>query len=94
MHIVLSGYYGFNNIGDEAILYSIIQSLRRLEPEIDITVLSNNPEVTESLYQTKAVNRWNPAEILLALKQADGLISGGGSLFQDETGFKSVAYYA
>lgn len=28
MHVVLSGYYGFDNVGDDAILLSIIQSLK------------------------------------------------------------------
>ncbi|MFZ5753320.1 MAG: polysaccharide pyruvyl transferase CsaB, partial [Bacillota bacterium] len=41
--VVLSGYYGFNNAGDEAILYAIIRTLRKIEPEIEITVLSNDP---------------------------------------------------
>lgn len=43
MHVVLSGYYGFDNVGDDAILLSIIQSLKKWQSDIEITVLSNNP---------------------------------------------------
>ena len=93
MHIVLSGYYGFDNVGDEAILYSIIQAFRRLKPEIKITVLSNNPEATAKTYQVNAVNRWKFTEVGAVLKNADGLVSGGGSLLQDKTGLKSIPYY-
>lgn len=93
MHLVLSGYYGFDNIGDEAILYSIIESLRRLDSDIQLTVLSNNPEYTRKTYNVDAVNRWNWKEIHTALKSADGLISGGGSLLQDATSMKSIPYY-
>ncbi|RHW39978.1 polysaccharide pyruvyl transferase CsaB [Lysinibacillus yapensis] len=94
MHVVLSGYYGFDNVGDEAILFSIIHALRKLHDGIDITVLSNNPEATEKTYGVRAVNRWKLKNISNVLKQADGLISGGGSLLQDQTGIKSIPYYS
>lgn len=93
MHIVLSGYYGFDNVGDEAILFSIISAFRKLNPEVKITVLSNNPESTAATYGVNAVNRWKFAEVGAVLKEADGLVSGGGSLLQDKTGLKSIPYY-
>ncbi|MGC7929774.1 polysaccharide pyruvyl transferase CsaB [Lysinibacillus sp. VIII_CA] len=94
MHIVLSGYYGFDNVGDDAILLSIIQALKKWESDIEITVLSNNPTATEQTYGVKAINRWKMKEIHQLLKTADGLISGGGSLMQDQTGMKTIPYYA
>jgi len=93
MHVVLSGYYGFNNVGDEAILLSIIRALRAVDKDIQITVLSNQPALTAEEYQVQAVNRWKFSDIKETLKNADGLISGGGSLFQDETSVRSVIYY-
>ncbi|ATP38995.1 polysaccharide pyruvyl transferase CsaB [Solibacillus sp. R5-41] len=93
MHIVLSGYYGFDNVGDEAILFSIVHALRKWQPDVDITVLSNNPVSTAKTYGVNTVNRWKLKEISQVLKQADGLISGGGSLMQDQTGMKSIPYY-
>ena len=94
MRVVLSGYFGFDNVGDEAILFSIIRALRNLEPSIEITVLSNNPAETAATYGVDTVNRWNIAEVRAALKSADGLISGGGSLMQDATSGKTIPYYA
>ncbi|UXJ69477.1 polysaccharide pyruvyl transferase CsaB [Lysinibacillus fusiformis] len=94
MHIVLSGYYGFDNVGDDAILLSIIQGLKKWQHDIEITVLSNYPSATEQTYGVKAVNRWKMKEIHQLLKTADGLISGGGSLMQDQTGMKTIPYYA
>ncbi len=93
MRVVLSGYYGFDNVGDEAILSAMIQALRKHHSEIDITVLSNNPTSTRTTHQVHAVNRWKVHEVYSAIKRADGLISGGGSLLQDETGIKSIPYY-
>lgn len=94
MHVVLSGYYGFDNCGDEAILYSIIQGLRGIQADIDITVLSNNPSYTKEMYGVDSVDRHHLGEISAVMKKADGLISGGGSLLQDKTGLKSIPYYS
>lgn len=94
MHVILSGYYGFDNAGDEAILHSIIAALRSENPSIEITVLSNHPQQTETAFQVKSVNRHRFAEINHVMRQADGLISGGGSLFQDVTSSRSLLYYA
>ena len=94
MRIVLSGYFGFDNVGDEAILFSIIRALRKLEPTVELTVLSNNPAETAATYGVDSINRWNFGEIRSALKKADGLISGGGSLMQDATSTKTIPYYS
>ena len=91
--VVLSGYYGFNNAGDEAVLQAIINSLKKADQDLDITVLSNNPEHTTKAYGVKAVNRWKLNEIAGAIKESDLLISGGGSLLQDVTSKNGILYY-
>jgi len=91
--ILLSGYYGFDNAGDDAVLYGIIFSLHRLNPKIEITVLSNKPETTRELFKIKAYNRWNIKEVIAQIKQADLVILGGGTLLQDRTSPKSPLYY-
>jgi len=92
--VVLSGYYGFDNIGDEAVLYSIIEALRlKMNNKVDITVFSANPEKTQRLYGIKAVDRWNKKALYRAIKESDLLISGGGSLLQDITSANSPIYY-
>lgn len=93
MEIVISGYYGFDNVGDEAILYSIIHELKNNLPSISITVLSNKPEHTSKLYDVNAVNRWNIKAVWDAVRQSDGVISGGGGLLQDKTGMTTISYY-
>lgn len=93
MKVVISGYYGFDNIGDEAILKSIIMALKEQDENIDITVLSSNPSETQKNYNVKAINRWSIKTIYKELKKSDGLISGGGSLLQDVTSSRSILYY-
>jgi len=91
--IVISGYYGFNNLGDEAVLAGIISLLKNKNKNLKITVLSASPKKTAELYKVNAVSRTSLMQILAALAEADLFISGGGSLLQDVTGSFSVPYY-
>ncbi|GAW93127.1 polysaccharide pyruvyl transferase CsaB [Calderihabitans maritimus] len=91
--VVISGYYGFDNTGDEAVLYSMIRQLRELVPELEITVLSHRPEKTMASHDVRAVNRWSLLQVIRAVSRADLVLSGGGSLLQDVTGIKSLLYY-
>lgn len=91
--VVISGYYGFNNMGDESILTAIILDLRGHIPDIDITVLSENPEITSKKHNVKSVYSKSLIDIVRVIKGTDLLISGGGSLLQDVTSKKNVIYY-
>ncbi len=91
--ILISGYYGFNNAGDDVVLYGIISSLRREQPHISLSVLSNQPERTASLFGIPAYNRWSLPTIVRELKRCDLLVMGGGTLMQDVTSPRSVLYY-
>lgn len=93
MRIVLSGYYGFNNAGDEAILAALITGIKRRLAEPEIIVLSAAPSWTEQVHEVKAVGRYNYRRLLSVLRSADLLISGGGSLLQDVTSKKTIPYY-
>ncbi|MBA9027827.1 polysaccharide pyruvyl transferase CsaB [Peribacillus huizhouensis] len=86
MKIVISGFYGLGNTGDEAILESIIDNLREGLDHPELTVFSLSPEQTANTFQVKSVYRgWRHQfkEKVRALKDADLLISGGGGLLQD-----------
>lgn len=95
--IVISGYYGFSNSGDEAVLRSILLALEEEGSsqgiKIQPVVLSADPAWTSSMYGVESVRRMHPADLWHALKNSDGLISGGGSLLQDATGTKTIPYY-
>lgn len=91
--ILISGYYGFNNIGDESILRAVIDNLQDKLDNIEITVLSKDPVTTAEKYGVNSVNRKSIKSIISAVKKCDLLVSGGGSLLQDVTSKKSILYY-
>lgn len=90
-NIVISGYYGFNNTGDEAMIETMSTLLAKRD--CSLTVLSSNPDRTKELYNVRAYNRYKLGEVIKAIKKADLVISGGGTLFQDITSKKSIWYY-
>ncbi len=91
--VLISGYHGYGNCGDEAILVAMIRNLRQRQPELDLVALSKLPEQTARLYGIRCINRFNLFSIIKELHQADLVISGGGSLLQDVTSNRSLYYY-
>ncbi|MGD6961128.1 polysaccharide pyruvyl transferase CsaB [Fictibacillus phosphorivorans] len=86
MKVVISGFYGLGNTGDEAILESIVDNLRAELDNPEITVFSLSPIETAKTHNVKSVYRgWRHEnkEKIRALRKADLLISGGGGLLQD-----------
>ena len=89
--VVLCGYYGMGNAGDEALLVSLLQML----PEsVEPIVLSGNPSATKKQYGVISCDRKSTFTLLKVLQQCDVFIWGGGSLMQDSTSLASPIYYA
>ena len=91
--ILLSGYYGFDNAGDEAVLASLCDILRGKLPNVELVALSAKPEATAAAYDIRAINRWDKAALRTELAECALFCSGGGSLLQDVTSVRSVWYY-
>lgn len=91
--VVISGYYGFANLGDEAILEQLLYELKRLVPAEDIVVLSANPENTREKFAVGAISRVSLKDIVMALSGSQLFISGGGGLFQNTKSLGSILYY-
>ena len=90
--ILVSGYYGFANAGDEAILAGLVAGFQELAPEARLTVLSGDPQATEGEHGVSAARRGLLSARRL-LRRSDLLISGGGGLLQDVTSWRSPLYY-
>lgn len=93
MKFIISGYYGFKNSGDDALLLSIVEQIQKDYKDAQIVVLSNSPQRTKKEYGVSSVNRYNVFAIIWHLMTCDILISGGGTLIQDKTSTKSLIYY-
>jgi polysaccharide pyruvyl transferase CsaB len=94
VRVLLSGYYGFDNLGDEALLEVIVAQLRARFPAVRLDVLSATPEATAKTYGVDATPRWSMRSVREAIGRADVVLSGGGGLLQTATSARSIVYYA
>lgn len=91
---VLCGYYGFGNLGDEALLTCAIERLRRESGRNSISVICHSPKKIRRLYGVRTVRRENIFAVRRELRRARRLVMGGGSILQDSTSLRSLKYYA
>ncbi len=85
IHIGISGSYGGFNLGDEAILQSIITQIR-CSINASITVFTRNAEDTISRHKIDravAVRKLARPEIIPEIENLDILVVGGGGILYD-----------
>ena len=90
--VLVSGYYGYNNIGDEAILKGLVDGISQVS-DAELVILSKNPDFTKKKYKVDSVDRSNLFVIIKETIKSGMVILGGGSLLQDITSKKSIIYY-
>ena len=89
--ILISGYYGFDNFGDETILSVLVKKLYEFDTKI--MVLSKSPIKTQREHAVHSTFYMCPCLCLNHIFRCDILVSGGGSLLQDVTSVNSLLYY-
>jgi polysaccharide pyruvyl transferase CsaB len=85
-HVLICGYYGFGNAGDELILSGMLHDLRALRPGLTVTVISGDPASTRASHGVDAVHWQDVPAIASHVRSADLVIVGGGGLFQEYSG--------
>lgn len=88
--VFLFGYYGYDNLGDDLILESIINTFNG---KFKFKVLTYNYEKTHKIANVTPVSRSKFFKIIHEILTSDVVASGGGSLLQDATSSKSLYFY-
>ncbi len=89
--ILLSGYIGFSNFGDDVLHEVLISHLKKLDCKI--TALSSNPKLTEETFGIKSFYYKDLFKVISSIFKTDILIFSGGNLLQNETSNLSLFYY-
>jgi polysaccharide pyruvyl transferase CsaB len=89
--LVLAGYFGRGNLGDDAILLGFTRAIKDLP--YHYTVIGT-PEILMRDYGLRGVSHTDVRAVNEAISEADALVFPGGSIFQDVSSTRSVAYYA
>ena len=96
--IFLCGFYGCGNLGDDAILLSLLKGLRAVMPDAELICSIGD----DANFSTRLRAEWNVLRtvprmhlpsLLRAIRESDVTVLGGGSLLQNATGTRSLCYY-
>ena len=94
--LVLCGYYGHHNLGDDILFQQVIKNLRAYRPQCRIALLMSHRNQYTSMLDELGVfakNRFAPFSVMRSILHSNALVFGGGSLLQDGTSTKSLLYY-
>lgn len=91
--VVICGAYGYGNAGDDAILKSIIHSVRRSDEYLPVTVLAKNTNSIKKRFGVNSVYTFNLPKIVRSMSRSRLYINGGGTLIQNATSRRSLWYY-
>ncbi len=92
--VVLCGYYGYANVGDDALLRSAVHRAEREFDGMGITALTKNGRRDSGHFGVDCRKRSCPLTICRTLKHAKVFIFGGGTLLQDSTSLRSLLFYS
>ncbi len=94
--IVIMGYYGFRNFGDDLMLYNIT---KHLHGKCEISILTSDKSNTktylndENIVETHKNAKFKNFKLFLnILKRKDYLVWGGGTCFSDQDGVVSPLF--
>ena len=89
--VLVCGYYGFGNSGDEAILSVLIRDLNEVFDKPTITVVAGNVESIAADHHVDAIHWTDIGGLRERAQASDLMVLGGGGLFQDQQEFESSA---
>lgn len=95
MRIFLNGYYGFSNLGDEALLWTILRAINAHcpeKPEYLIRAASPMPLPPEMEERCQRVGN-NLSSLIAAARSSALTLFGGGSQFQDHGRLRNLRYF-
>ena len=91
--VVIGGYFGCGNLGDDAILQGFIEHMSTHYPDMRILSLTKKPHRDAKRFGVRCFNRKNPLALAIAFARADAFFCGGGSLLQNVTSKLTLYYY-
>ena len=89
--VLLSGYYGYGNLGDDLSLSAAVRLLKARGVKgffIPMPVLVRKKERDLAF-----IPRYSPLHLYVYMKRSDRLVFGGGTLLQNATSRRSLFYY-
>ncbi len=91
--VLLCGYYGFGNMGDDLLLMSSLKKAKEKYRNIAVCALTNGGRRESDRFGVRCASRRNIFTVTREIKKADVVVFGGGTLIQNNTSRRSLWYY-
>lgn len=91
--IVLCGFYGFGNTGDDSLLIESIKRCGREYGNARVSALTHNGKHDTERFGIRCVPRGSAFAVASEIRHAELLVFGGGTLLQERTSRRSLLYY-
>ena len=91
--VLLCGYYGYGNMGDDALLLGAIRRARECFGDTPLCALTCRGRRDGRRFGIRCESRRAPIAVLRELRRADTVVFGGGTLLQNTTSRRSLRYY-
>ncbi len=91
--ILLCGYYGYGNMGDDLLLVRAIERAEKKYPRTPIRALTANGKRDTRKFGVTCVRRIDPLALIREIRRAKTVVFGGGTLLQNGTSRRSLWYY-
>lgn len=91
--LVLCGYYGYGNMGDDTLLFAARQHASEVYPSLSVSALTNGGKRDQEDFGIRCVRRSSVLAVTREIRKARVLVFGGGTLLQDKTSLRSLLYY-
>ena len=92
--VLLCGYYGFGNMGDDALLRASVERARTEFPRARISAVTQKGAIDSARFGIRCVARKDFLSVMREIRGAQYFVFGGGTLLQDSTSRRSLAYYS
>ncbi len=91
--VLLCGYYGFGNMGDDALLCRSIRRAHARFPHLCVRALTAHGSRDRLKFGVPCAQRINPISLVREISRARVVVLGGGTLLQNRTSRRSLWYY-
>jgi len=91
--VLLCGYYGYENMGDDLLLLSSARKARQKNSDITVCVLTDKGRCDNDRFCERCAPRKNIFCVVFEMTKADTVVFGGGTLLQNATSNRSLLYY-
>lgn len=92
--VLLVGYFGYGNMGDEAALDGAIRALRERELSVTVCYAPSGDFSDYLALGADSCDRFSPRGVLRAVSECDAVIFSGGNHFENESSRRSLVYYS